>query len=217
MWFERKRSNDVPEQTPELAHWPTERMILEGHADYAVPEDLEGLDEAILTDIAQLCEVDQYAPDECIPCLAHTMVLDRRGIAAEMAEEAEAHAEIMEELEEDYPTPRLAATLAAVPPWTESDKYEGMEPPRGLFPQEDPDDTPVADQFASKVAELSLLVEELLEGPPIPPPGVSLEDLALLTLAADKWVKMSEIQGGLAPQQQQMLDATRELVTRLRS
>ncbi len=200
MWFERKRNNDVPEQT--LEHWPTERMILEGHADYAVPEDLEGLDISILTDIAQLCEVNQYAPEECIPCLAHTMVNDLRKASAEQA--VEEYVPDEEVYDEEVPTPKLDTLLHAVPPWTGSDIG--------------PDDTPVADQFASKVAELSLLVEELLEGPPIPPPNVTVPDLALLTLAADRWVKITDAQGvDFGPEQQQMLDATRELVARLRS
>lgn len=189
----------------EPQHWPTERVILERPdlASFAMPEDLEGLSEVGLTPVASLCEVDRFAPDECVSCLAHAMLLDLRK-AAEQDERDEELIDLaekaLEEEEEERETPKLD-NLLHMP-----DLFDRNEEP-----------APVAEQFASKVAELSLLVEELLEGPPIPPPNVSLADLALLTLAAEKWVKMTEVQGGWSPEQQTMLDATRDLVSRLRS
>lgn len=199
MWFERKRSNDVTEEQPQ--HWPTERMINEGHPDVATAGDLVELDVDALYAVAEICKVTEMAPDECIPCLAFATGLERQS-AEQNASIEETLAEI--DAEEGEFLPRLAVSLAAVPPWTESDIA--------------PDDTPVADQFASKVAELSLLVEELLEGPPIPPPNVTISDLALLTLAADRWVKITDAQGvSFGAEQQQMLDATRDLVARLRA
>lgn len=165
-------------------HWPTERMVMEGHAEFATPEDLEGLTDEALWEVSNICTVEEMAPEECIPCLALVKVIENHSAEAE----------------DD--TPKLDNLLHM---------------PSVFTSPEEPEAVPVAEQFASKVAELSLLVEELLNGPPIPPPNVSLPDLALLTMAADKWVKMSEIQGGLLPEQQQVLDATRSLVARLRS
>lgn len=183
MWFDRKqRREHVAEETPDLEHWPTERMIAEGHADYATPEDLEGLDDAILTDIAQLCEVDQFAPDECIPCLAHVTLLERRS-----------HDEAEDEPEH---------------PFAFVDEYFGPSTPKL---------EPPAQRFAAKVRELDALVAELLEGPPIPPPNVSLEELAALVVGAEKWVKMIDAQGlELAPAQKQVKDEIERVIAKTR-
>jgi hypothetical protein len=188
-------------ETPEPEHWPTERMIQEGHADYATKEDLEGLDESLLADIAQICDVDQFAPDECIPCLAHTMYLDRQKAKLEALNPEEPA-----EPDSDHPTPKLDALMAEEPKWVDS-----------------PSDTvtnisnvPVAERFANHVRVLANLVEEMLEGPPIPPPNVSETELALLVVAAQRWIKITEAQGAeLADSQQRLLDATKALVARL--
>lgn len=216
MWFDnRKKHPDVSEE-PE--HWPTERMILEGHADYATPEDLEGLDDSLLVDIAMICDVDQFAPDECIPCKAHTMHLER-------IEEAKARLEAMnpalhedEEFDpegSDYDaidTPKLDALMADEEPQI---LPELLNLANTAF---NPETHPVEKRFAAKVEELQVLVTEMFSGPPIPPKEVDLAELGLLVLAADKWVKMTQAQGmDMSPKAKAVLDSTEALVARLRS
>jgi hypothetical protein len=197
MWFERKR-RDV-EEAPQ--HWPTERMVNEGYPEYATETDLEGLSGEELFKIAAICNVVELAPPgECLPCLAMAKAMD-------MAPPPEVEAGEASEVEE-YAPPRLVEDPDHDPAYVDSQTHN--EP----VEEEERD---LSEIFADKVAELGVLVEEMLHGPPIPPKNVTMVDLSLLMLAADKWVQMSEIQGGLAPQQQQMLDATKALVSRLRS
>lgn len=190
----------------EPQHWPTERMIADGHADYATFEDLEGLDEGVLVDIAQLCEVDSFEPDECVPCRAHVIVLERREAAENDAfkgeldrlhEDAEANAAWGASLEReanhiaadtDHPFPRLEKLVREQPPF---------------LPDPPPSEEPVVERFAWKVKELNDLVSELLEGPPIPPPNVTLPELGALVVGAKKWLAMIDAQGlELAPGQE---------------
>jgi hypothetical protein len=98
----------------------------------------------------------------------------------------------------------------------ETPKLDALMDEAPVFTEPEVKDT--ASQFADKVAELQDLVTELLHGPPIPPPNVTVADLALLVVAADRWTKMTEGQGlELSPNQQAVLDSTKELVSRLRS
>lgn len=191
MWFDRKRRELVAE---EPQHWPTERMIAEGHADYATLEDLEGLGDAVLADIAELCEVDQFAPDECIPCRAHVIYLERKKYA-ELAQSDQE--EVEEYVPEERETPRLDALMQEAPVFEEP--------------------APTVDRFAAKVKELNALVAELLEGPPIPPPNVTLSELAALTVGAEKWLKMIDAQGlELAPAQEQMKNEIERVIAKMR-
>lgn len=206
MWFDRKRREQVTETQPE--HWPTERMITEGHADHATQNDLVGLDENTLLDLAEICLVETLAPDECIPCLAYVMVQERRKEAAQRA------------LEELNPHPQDVENQAVAVMQQSFDaggtfqdvQEAGEKVVAGAYL----DERPVAERFAAEVRVLDLLVSELLEGPPIPPPNVSEDELALLVVAAQRWIKMTEAQGiDLPPAQKQVLDATTALVTRL--
>lgn len=161
----------MSEQAPEPQHWPADRMIREGHAEYADSADLEGLPDPALLAIAQICEVETYAPNECIPCLAGVVL-------AERAQEARNE-------------------LLNTPP--------GGDP--GLERQQpEPNSTvPVVDRFASHVRMLNSLVDELLSGPPIPPPEVSQAELAALVVGAEKWLANINSQGlELAPNQERI-------------
>lgn len=201
MWFGSRREN-VPEET-EPQHWPTERMIAAGET-YAIPEDLEGLSNSALQNLSEICEVPTAAPDECIPCLAYAIIMDRH---RETLEEAEA------KLAEPFgPEPTDDGLLAA-----EEEIFAAPTSfPEQISPSDLPEDKPVVERFAERVKALSDLVEELLEGPPIPPPGVTQGELALLVVAAQRWVKITEAQGvALAPDQEQILAATKTLIERM--
>jgi hypothetical protein len=200
MWYDRKRRH-VTETTPESEHWPTERMIQEGHADYATPEDLEGLTDERLVEIAEICRVTTAAPDECIPCLAYATYMDRQKAKLEDMVHT-----IPGNLDRDEPTPKLDALMAEEPQW--------VDPPSDTVTNIT--NVPVAERFASHVRVLALLVEEMLEGPPIPPPNVTEAELALLVVGAQRWIRVTEAQGvDLAPEQQKVLDAMKTLVARL--
>jgi hypothetical protein len=197
MWFEKRR-DPVDASAPK--HWPTERMIQEGHADYATPEDLEGLDDSLLVDIAQICEVDEMASEECIPCLALEMYHQRIDDARKQLEEIAPPPILPQVRIEEIPVEDLGGDVQPFP-----------EPIRAPEP-----DKPVVERFAEQVRALDGLVAELLSGPPIPPPNVSLEELGLLTVAAQRWIRITEAQGvELSPTQEQVLDATRTVVARL--
>lgn len=195
MWFDKKPRREV---TEEPQHWPTERMIADGHADYAIPEDLEGLDESILKDIAALCECPEYAPDECIPCQAHILYLERQQERLALLTPPDYDIAVADEPEDDIP------------------EGEVIPPLLDLIQRVTDRDKPVTVRFAEQVGVLRDLVSEMLEGPPIPPPGVTLEDLSLLVVATQRWIAMTEAQGvDLSDNQQQVLDATKTLVARL--
>jgi hypothetical protein len=199
MWFERKRE-PVNEEAPQ--HWPTERMIAGGHADYATPGDLEELDAQTLESISQICAVPVVAPDECIPCLAYVKWLEMVKVqfedVAPQVPDFEPAAE-PSEVDAGWPNPQDDLPDA---PW---------EPPGGPARHADP-----VREIARQAKYLQDLVDEMLDGPPIPPRDVSLDELALLTVAAQRWVKITDAQGvDLSSDQQAMLDATRALVARL--
>jgi hypothetical protein len=202
MWFE-KRSKHVSETEKEpLEHWPTERMVLAGHADYAMREDLADLPDADLIKVANICTLSEFAPEECIPCYAHTMYLDRQKARLEEMDPDIPDDEVYDENGEFRETPKLNELVNETMSFIEPD----------VKPE------PVADRFAAKVEELNDLVREMLSGPPIPPKDVSVTDLALLVVGAERWVKMTEAQGvELSDNQQQVLDSTKALVARLRS
>lgn len=188
MWFNERKQN-VAEV--DLEHWPTERMIESGHAEYATPEDLEGLPEERLIEIASLCQVDQYAPDECISCLAHVMLMEKR--EEEKARLLALAPHILQEDEAPFPDP-------------------GGEPE---VPEAE--EIPVVERFVQQVEALSDLVAELLEGPPIPPPGVSTEELAALVVGAERWINIMDGQGiQLAPQQEAVKNEIARVVAKVK-
>jgi hypothetical protein len=193
----------VSEETPQ--HWSTERMILEGYSEIATPEDLEQRTDESLANIAKICEVEEAAPEECIPCAAYALYMDRQHerLAALAPTSPEDHAALEEEA--------MAAMRAAEEGGASFQEIQqaGVSTLKAK---------PVVERFADQVGVLQSLVTELLEGDPIPPPEVSLEELALLAVAAQKWVKITEAQGTemLSPQQQAVLDSTKALVSRLR-
>lgn len=196
-----------------LEHWPTERMVFEGHADYALPEDLEGLPEETLKEVAGICEVNEFAPDECVSCLAHTMWL-------------ELQRKKLEDMAPEEPHPGDIAVMPEVEDVASSEENEADD-----FTQQDvnhPAYDPVRDfslppveRLHHEVKVINEIMDEILHGPPIPPKDVTVEELALLALGATKWVESAEFnvsQGlELSSQQRQVLDATKALVARLRS
>jgi hypothetical protein len=189
VWFDNKRSETV--EDPQ--HWPTERMIAEGH-DVVSVEELEALADETLRTLAHLCQVNAVG-DECVSCQAYVTLLERS----------------MERTTDTLTPPE-------VPDYQPAAKTEVNHLPGDVFPplEEDapfpvPTDTrnaseiPVVERFASHVRTLSLLVDEMLEGPPIPPPNVTLAELGALVVGAKKWVAMIDAQGlELAPNQQQV-------------
>ena len=202
MWFEKRRDRVSEEKQPQ--HWPTERMIAEGHADYATSEDLEGASPRRLLDIAQICEVDTYAPDECIPCKAAVMFLEQE------EEKNAPEPEVPDYEPEERPTPALDEMVAESPPWDDAD-----DQPYGKRVSDARHADPMR-EVARQAGYLQQLIEEALDGPPIPPRNVSEEELALLVVGAQRWIKITEAQGvELAPAQQQILNATKTLVERL--
>jgi hypothetical protein len=209
--FERLRRRDNVVEEPQ--HWPTERMVLEGHADYATLEDLKDLDDGLLVDIAQICDVNEFAPDECIPCAAHVMFLERQRERADALNPPDSADDGTEEFPETPATTEenmtaLEDEVADQGHRIEDLQEQGQEPaPQGHR----------AEHLLTVVRQLEALLEEVLHGPPIPPKDVSLTELGLLVLAADRWVKVTEAQGvELSPNQQIMLDSTKDLVARLR-
>lgn len=191
MWFDKKRR-------PMAEHWPTERMITENHSDYATPGDIEGLATNLLVDIAQLCEVETAAPDECIPCLAYAIVMDRE-------------AEKTRLLQESLENPTGAPEAEEEPEERETPALDGLVAEETVF-----EPVPVAEQFRAKVEELHVLTEQMLSGPPIPPPNVTLEELAALMLGAKRWLAMLEGMGAaLAPEQESIRTRIQAVVDRL--
>ena len=179
-----------------LEHWPTERMVLEGHAEVAVREDLEDLSDEELAKVAEICVVNEFAPDECIPCYAHTVYLDRQK-------------DRLEDMAPDLPEDDDFGSV-------ETSKLDALVEETPVFEQ--PTKRPPVERLQLQVAMLQTTLEEIIDGPPIPPKDVSMEELALLVVGADRWVKMTEAQGvDLSPPQQAVLDSTKNLVARLRS
>lgn len=195
---------------PEPQHWPTERMILEGHAEWATHEDFEGVGDDILLKIAEICEVPDTQPDECIPCWAYAEYMERQqNRLTEMAPD-------MPEPETLFETDGDAEYPVKEEDSSKSDE-ESSFTDRPVFAQQARHADPVMEVHRT-VKYLDGLLEEVLNGPPIPPKDVTVAELAMLVIAADKYIRMTEAQGvELASNQQQVLDATKELVARLRS
>jgi hypothetical protein len=229
MWFE-KRSKSVSETEKEpLEHWPTERMVLAGHAEVAMRDDLEGLSDEDLAKVAEICIVNEFAPDECIPCYAHTLYLDRQKnrleeMAPELPEPEYLHeTDADAEYPVDHPLRKMLTEGAPEDPEPfvlpdMKDRAESGESEADTSFPIGVNRRPYVDILWEQVRNLNLTLEEILNGPPIPPKDVSMAELALLVLAADKYVKMTDAQGvELSDNQQQVLDSTRNLVARLRS
>lgn len=191
----------------EEKHWPAQRMQEEGYADYMTVEDVEKADDDTLAVLATLCAVDEMQPNECMSCLAlavkseraHQEAIDHLAAGQpveEVATDYESYETPFEE-EQEVSTPKLDALMS------EPDVFEPV---------------PVADQFHAKVQELALLAEQMLAGPPIPPPNVSLEDLATLVLGSKRWLAMVEAQGAqFAPDQEAVRQRIQQVVSRLSS
>lgn len=207
MWFDRKRSS-VSEQAAE--HWPTERMILEGHADYATPEDLEALPSSVLNDIAALCEVESMAPDECIPCLATSLVYQRM-------EKDRERLNSMNPTEQEFP-PGIteAMELPLDPGGLLAGDVQAHKERYALY-------TSTVDQFTPHhrlelyLRQTQQALDEVMHGPPIPPKDVSLSELAALVVGAEKWVKLVDAQGlELAPEQEAVKEEIQRIITKVR-
>lgn len=190
-------------------HWPTELLIEIGN-DIATREDLAELSLGELWEFAKTCEMPELAPDECVPCYAHTMALEQTEQAQqalspdvpdvpEYEPPADAATEALDLVEEEPGFPRLEDLMESKPPWAQENRHS------------DP-----VQEFARSVGYLNDLVQEMVSGPPIPPREVTLDELAVLVVAAQRWIKITEAQGiELAPAQQTLLDATKALVARL--
>lgn len=211
-----------------LEHWPTERMVLEGHTEYALREDLDDLSDEDLAKVAEICIVNEFAPDECIPCYAHTVYLDRQqkhleDMAPDVPEEFSTDHPLREALEDMAPEDPEPFILPDMKDRTSSDEDEAEDftQPDANHPAYDPVrdfSLPPVERMHHEVKVLNEIMEEILHGPPIPPKDVSVAELAMLVIAADKYIRMTEAQGvELATNQQQVLDATKALVARLRS
>ena len=167
----------------------TPDMMVALDQPYTQFEELMALSDEDLVAISTLCPALEYDSVNCVPCRAAEIVLERVGHAPEILAPKE-------EAEEYIPMPKLDALMAEPPP------FEAR---------------PVAEQFAEKVAELDLLVKQVLSGPPIPPPNVSLDDLAALVVAAEMWVKTINAQGlELGPTQAAVKTHVEMLIERLR-
>lgn len=199
-----------------LEHWPTERMITEGWAEFSIPEDLEGLPDEKLVEIATLCQVDQYSPDECIPCLAHVTLMERREAERERLETL-APQEVLWDLPGlqealDQPMDTAILTGPGGAPFPDFGPDGGTPDPRPTV-----EEVPVVERFAQQVGVLQGMVATLLDGPPIPPPGVSLEELGALVVGASRWLQMLDDQGlELAPAQQAVRAEISRVVAKVR-
>ena len=197
-------------QTPQ--HWPTERMITEGHADYATPEDLDGLDNSLLIDIARLCDVETLEPDECIPCRAYTIIADREKTKEEGTQTAPSNT-ITYNPESPEDQARLQAEIDAVEAGREMPRLSSLMGEPSRFQTEE---KPVVERFADAVEGLQELVTELLEGPPIPPPNVTLEELGALVVGAKKWLSTLNAQGlELSPGQESVRQEIQRVVEKV--
>lgn len=207
----------MPNEEPQ--HWPTERMINEGYPEYATEEDLEGMDGQALWRLAGICEVKEMAPEECIPCLALVKALEIQQAATEEAEQRLNDMAPVSPGEIPEPTTFTAPMNQADVETNARETDQALPGYRhaamaALTAQAE--EVPLQERFAQVVHLLDDMVTTFLEGPPIPPANVSRDELALLVVAAQQWIKITEAQGfQLAAPQQQMLDATKALVSRL--
>lgn len=182
-WFERKRR-----ALSKRTHQTPEDRIEEGE-EFATFEDLEGLDVDTLLRIASECD-SNAEPDSCVPCRAFAILMERS--------DQEEYQQVAEAVE-DYDT-TLADGL--------TDIEETLGLAEALDVPLDPDnlltgtttevpepEETVVQRFAQQVNALNSLVQELLTGPPIPPPNVTIQELAALVVGAEKWVRMIDAQG----------------------
>lgn len=205
-------------------HWPTELLIEIGN-DIATREDLEELTTEELIEFAKTCEMGDLAPEECIPCYAYQMVLHRMEDTLtpdvpeyEPSPTAKDH-DILgtkcikcgmpaADIEPDSDCTGVFVINDAAAP-------EALTQEKPPWAQENRHNDPLQ-EFARSVGYLNDLVQEMVSGPPIPPREVTLDELAVLVVAAQRWIKITEAQGiELAPTQQTLLDATKALVARL--
>jgi hypothetical protein len=203
----------------EPQHWSTERMIQEGRfPEYATHSDFTNASDEVLLKVAELCLVPTADEDACIPCWAYAVFMERQ---EKRLEDMNPPSSVDDGTEEFPETPATSEwgrteenmTSLEAEVSDQTDRLDvlheqGQEPaPQGHR----------AEHLLTVVRQLEALLEEVLHGPPIPPKDVSLAELGLLVLAADKWVKITEVQGtDLSPSQRTMLDSTKDLVARLR-
>lgn len=107
----------MPDTTPPAGHLTQEDMIAQGQ-EFATFEDLEGLSDAQLVQILELCplDADEESIDSCVPCRAFKIFKDRQ----EESEETEDH---------PIQTPRLEAWPS---PFREAEDLSVVERIRGL-------------------------------------------------------------------------------------
>lgn len=185
MWGERKRRKRVSKhQSPE--------QRLEANEQFATFEDLDGLTEQALYEIAIQCDEEPALPEECVPCKAFVLWHEIRQAAA------------LKDAKEDEEEPFRPAISVDHPPASGEPAIQNIS------------DVPVVERFASQVRVLSLLVEEMLHGDPIPPPEITIEEVAALTVGSKKWLAMLEAQGlTLSTEQEQVREAVRAAVAKV--
>lgn len=171
-------------------HQTPERRMAEGKM-IATFADLEGgLTKTELAEVAAECKAEGEDPETCVSCRALHILFP------------------------DADTPNLDALMQ------EPSIFEEGVPVPELLEVADrilAEDRPVAEVFAEKVRELESLVSTMLEGPPIPPPNVSLEELAAILVGAEKWVSLVRAQGlELGERQEAMVNEVERVVNKIK-
>lgn len=158
----------------------------------------KNLSNADLQAIAGDCEVDAMDPENCVPCLASVALMER--LTADEGGQSSAGPG-----EEEIPFENADEEPKVISELLELAQRHPVEP------------KPVAQEFAEQVGVLQNLVQTMLLGPPIPPPNVSLDELAILAVASQKWLAIIDAQDvELAANQEQFRQAVRTLVARIR-
>lgn len=157
-------------------HWTDEQIEEHGLEEYFVPDALEQASDDDLRKLAELCEAEPINAEECLPCRAAVLLAVRTAAPQSNAGPGEDDSvmfvnspvdleENARKVDQDFPSLRNDFNAA----------LDG-EPV-----------VPVVQQFAQQVHVLNGLVARMLEGPPIPPPNFTTEDLAVLIVVAEKW------------------------------
>lgn len=147
-------------------------------------EDLEGLTQDQLYEVANECLVEILDSTICVPCRATEILMEgdeeTRAMALAILENPLGTDQSMGETV--MPEPRVQGVNDLLPPEPTTEESTAFE---SELPQEED----VRILFARQVHALNLTVKQMLEGAPIPPPNVSVEELAALVVGADLWLK----------------------------
>jgi hypothetical protein len=174
--------SERPADFPDMRHSTPEDRVRAGH-EIALFEDLEGLPESRLNEIMLECPVEPGDPDICVPDRAYAILMGRRKEAADRA---------LHKLENPTGVP---LTEAEDDNWSQDTAAEDLLEPLAMHsslaeslphPELGED---VRDVFIKQVTNLNATVQRMLNGPPIPPPNVTVSDLAALKIGAEEWVK----------------------------